>query len=194
MAHEASILATPNGMQLSYGHTVSSTPNHDTPMSNLSTLCVTDYNITTSWQACHLYGAAFDTGQWVKTLQGTRKGTRIEHPQALSAWESSEVIYRYEKPTSKVPKGYMLLPLQAPHSIAMGERITLQLLYDGKPLANVPVAYDDQTRGITDAQGRINIRLRHAGTQHFTATHTRPSTTPALDKAITNITLQFEHD
>ncbi|MCK7577697.1 MAG: hypothetical protein MZV65_19130 [Chromatiales bacterium] len=54
------------------------------------------------------------------------------------------------------------------------------------------VAYDGEPRGGTDADGRINIRLRHGGVQLISASFDEPLQDARADKAVRATVLQFQ--
>ena len=74
-----------------------------------------------------------------------------------------------------------LVPERAPDAVRAGEAMPVRLLLDGAPLAGAPVtawaraAPDRPARARTDAAGRAELRLPHAGAWLVRAVHMRPA-------------------
>ena len=71
-----------------------------------------------------------------------------------------------------------IVPLADPTSLRAGDTLTLQLLEDGKPLANfsVGVAHESDPKGTlqtTDGAGQTAVRLEKSGRYLLRATHVR---------------------
>jgi nickel transport protein len=133
-----------------------------------------------------------DGGVWAKTYDGTQKGSRADHPEALASWQSREVVCLMRNRLPQTPKGFALTPADDLAKARIGERMRFRATLNGAPLANIPVAYFGATRGVTDANGYINIRLKTPGLQQLTASHSAPSVNPGVDQTITSYTLNFE--
>jgi uncharacterized GH25 family protein len=77
------------------------------------------------------------------------------------------------EPPAALGQGLELVPLTQPADIVAGEAVTLQLLFDGKPLAAAPVTvfreagrYDGrkiEAELVTDAQGKVSLTLSDPG-------------------------------
>jgi hypothetical protein len=63
--------------------------------------------------------------------------------------------------------------------------------WNGEARAGVTVAYDGEPRGVTDAAGAINIRLRHGGRQLISAGFDEPIESDEADSAVHATVLQF---
>jgi hypothetical protein len=64
---------------------------------------------------------------------------------------------------------------QDPTELAPSEKLRLLVTLAGRPKAGVSVAYDGETRGVTGANGLINLKVRHGGTQVVSASIEEPS-------------------
>jgi hypothetical protein len=58
--------------------------------------------------------------------------------------------------------------------LAPGDKLRLLVTLGGRPKAGVSVAYDGDTRGVTGANGLINLKVRHGGTQLIAASVLEP--------------------
>ena len=68
------------------------------------------------------------------------------------------------------------------------------MTFKGDPVAGVPVAYFDSTRGVTDSGGRINIRLGRGGMQLIKASLTVPGDGIKTDEIRFNAAFVFDID
>lgn len=135
------------------------------------------------------------SGYWSKTPWETKNVPKNEAPGALKSWlalESLLLIERWNVALAKpAGSGLELLPTADPFLLKPGDKLVVRATHDGKPLAEAPVAYHGETRGTTDADGRIAIRLRHRGVQLIsTSLETRLNDGKA-DREIRSATLQF---
>jgi nickel transport protein len=73
-----------------------------------------------------------------------------------------------------------------------GDKLRLLVMLDGKTVAGAAVSYDGRLRGITDENGRINIRIRRAGLQMIQATLSLPYPGPEADETVHTTMLNFE--
>ena len=135
------------------------------------------------------------SGVWTKSTQGTRNlpPAQVEHP--LASWRSVESTkgIRVWLPALAGPltRELELAPAGDPFRIAPGDKLTLVAYRDGRPAAGVTVAYDGEPRGVTDAQGKVNIRLRRGGMQHIQASLETPLVGADADKLIESTALSF---
>lgn len=194
-SHDVWIVPDQNGGTFHYGHlSPEAGEAKELPFdpSQVTYGCVTASGETAKWSAgCDELVARFENGTWSKTFDGTQKGSRARHPDALTSWQSREIACFIRRPLPGTPKGFALRPVDLAEA-AIGKRLTVRATFDGKPLAHIPVAYFGSVRGETDADGFVNIRLRHPGIQQITTSYTTPNNDPAIDKTITSYTLNFE--
>ena len=92
---------------------------------------------------------------------------------------------------------FEIVPEQDPTALASGDRFTVRLLKDGKPLPDFPVglvAEKSKNGSIqkTDAQGRVSVQLDRAGWWLVRATHIERSANPDLDWESHFTTLTFQ--
>ncbi len=144
---------------------------------------------------CAQVSFRLSSGYWTKTPYDTVNKPRTEVKGALQSWLSQETVTRIDlwspaltKPT--LPGLALVLPAN-PSALKPGDKFALLALLDGKPAADVPVAYDGETRGVTDGEGRINLRVRHGGLQQLSASLETPLNEAKAETLIRGATLNF---
>lgn len=135
------------------------------------------------------------SGYWSKTPWETKNVPRSQAPGAVRSWLSRDRIKLIERwsPAFAQPLagGLELMPTTDPTALSPGDKLVVRVVRDGRPLAGVPVAYHGDTRGQTDADGRIAIRLRHPGLQLISTSVETPVGDGQADVEIAGATLQF---
>jgi len=136
------------------------------------------------------------SGYWTQTLLDTVPKPRNEVFGALRGWKSEESIKRLDgwnaaamKPLSD---GLEIVPLENPFLLKPGDKLRVQVLWQGKPRKGVAVAYAGDTRGATDSQGEVNLRIRRGGVQMVAASFDEPIKDPLADRIVHGAILQFE--
>jgi len=146
--------------------------------------------------ACAAILFELSSGYWTQTLTDTVPKPRNEVRGALRGWRSEESIKRLDAwtPASAKPlgEGLELLPLDNPFTLKPGDKLTVQVNWRGKPRRGVAVAYSGDARGVTDAQGRVNVRVRHGGVQIIAASFDEALSDPLADKVVRGALLQFD--
>lgn len=135
------------------------------------------------------------SGIWTKSTEGTKNLTPAQVAHPLASWRSVESVKGIARwlPALAAPlTGELeLVPASDPLRLAVGEKLTLIATRGGKPAPGVTVAYAGEPRGLTDAAGKVNIRLRAAGLQLIQASLETPLTTGEADKLIEATALCF---
>lgn len=135
------------------------------------------------------------SGYWTKTAYDTVNKPKNEVKGALQSWLSRETVTRIDlwSPALTKPSiaGLALVLPTNPATLKPGDKFPLQALLDGKPAVGVPVAYDGETRGATDGEGRINLRVRHGGLQQVSASLETPLNDGKAETLIRGATLNF---
>lgn len=195
-SHDVWIVPDQTGGTFHYGHRAPETGEAKTlpfDPTAVTKSCRTASGDTTGWNGtCDELLARYAGGSWSKTFDGTQKGDRSAHPDALYSWESVEIVRFVRRPLAPVTEGFALVPAGPLTKARIGKRFTFRTVLDGKPLPGIPVAYFGSTRGVTDGDGKINIRLRHPGIQQITASYTAKSSKTNIDKKVTSYSLNFE--
>ena len=144
---------------------------------------------------CALLFVATSSGYWSETAEGTVNKPKTEAPGALYSWHSEESVKLIDRwlPSAAAPLGLglELTPSDDPLKAERGDKITVRVTWNGEPRAGVAVAYDGEPRGVTDATGAINIRLRQGGRQLISAGFDEPLKGEQADSAVRATVLQF---
>ena len=109
------------------------------------------------------------SGFWIKTPYGTQNKPKTEAAPALDSWESFDMVkhLREWSPAFSNPlaDSLELVPEENPLLLKAGDKMTVRVFWRGKPRSGVTVAYHGSPRGVSAADGRVNIRLRDPGFQ-----------------------------
>jgi uncharacterized GH25 family protein len=136
------------------------------------------------------------SGYWSQTLTGTVNRAKTEVFGALRGWLSQESIKLVNGwlPALAAPlgDGLELVPLADPRTLAPGDKLRLLVTWQKRPRAGVTVAYQGDARGVTGADGTVNIRLRAAGRQVISASVEEPLADPRAERAVRATILQFD--
>lgn len=137
------------------------------------------------------------SGFWTKTPWGTHNQPKTAVDGAvLASWHSDESLKRVGtwSPAAARPlgRGLEISPQRDPFALAVGDKLSVRVTDEGRPLAGVPVAYAGEMRGVSGADGTIAIRLRRPGIQLISATLDEPRIDGQADRSLRTATLQFE--
>lgn len=136
------------------------------------------------------------SGYWTKTPFGTKNIPKNEAKSPLRSWLSYEGVKRIDAWNEELSRpaieGLELTPIRNPLLLDKGDKVRLLATFNGEPAKDVPVAYGGKTRGQSDQNGRINIRLKHGGMQLITASMTMPGDGIKADEIVHTTTLVFE--
>ncbi len=134
---------------------------------------------------------------WTHTRQGTVNAPPDSVAGPLGSWTSYESILwlgdasAWNFVPECEPARPRLLPTENPFEQRVGAKLTVRLTGGDVPIAGAVVTYHGKARGITDSDGRINIRLKRAGMQLLTATWVRSDPSGHCDEIVATTTLQF---
>jgi nickel transport protein len=136
------------------------------------------------------------SGFWTRTTEGLRNRPADELSGVLRSWESIESVKRLEAWSAALAKpltaAMEITPLHDPFAVAPGGKLRLLVTLDGAPRPGAAVAYDGETRGVTDAAGRVNLRVRAGGTQFITASFEAPRTDRRAERTLHATTLLLQ--
>lgn len=128
------------------------------------------------------------SGYWSRTTEGLRNRPPGELSGVLRSWESIEGVKHLGAWSGALAKpltnALEITPLNDPFAVTPGGKLRLLVTLDGAPRPGAPVAYDGDTRGVTDASGLVNIRVRHGGVQFITASFDAPRADGLADLTI----------
>lgn len=136
------------------------------------------------------------SGYWSKTPYGTKNLPRNEAGAAINSWLSVEAVKRIDRWGEGLARPLTgeleLAPIDNPLGLKTGDKLRLRAYFQGKPAAHVTVAYFGKPRGVTGADGAINIRLQEPGLQLVQGSMELPLNDGKADKAVHATSLQFE--
>ena len=143
---------------------------------------------------CAVLLASFSSGYWTKTPWETKNVPKTGISGVIKSWYSEESVKYVVRWTDAMPLGVGLeiTPTENPLTLTAGDKLTVLVTDNGKPVAGVPVAYSGDTRGASGADGKVSIRLRHPGLQLIETSMETPLTDGKADQSIRTASLQFE--
>lgn len=119
------------------------------------------------------------SGAWSTTAQGTRNEAPGDRPGVLRSWESFEAVKRLDAwhEALRAPLGDALEIVLRHDPFVLGRRdkLRLHVTLRGQPQPGVIVAYAGEARGVTGADGQVNLRIRTTGLQFITASFREPA-------------------
>lgn len=137
-----------------------------------------------------------ESGYWSKTPYGTKNLPRHQAGTTLDSWRSAEGIKRLDRWSPALSRPLTaeleLVPLRDPLMLRPGDKLRLRTWLGGRPAAGVTVAYFGAPRGVTDADGHVNVTLRQPGFQLIQASIERPIDDQGAAREILASSLQFE--
>jgi nickel transport protein len=154
---------------------------------------------TAPWTAsgdCAALLIGMSSGYWSKTPWETRNFPKTEVTGAIRSWLSKDSLKwlgQWAAPFARpLGDGLEIVPTSDPFALKPGDKLVVRVLLAGKPVSGAPVAYHGDTRGETDPDGRIAIRLRHGDVQLISASVEIPLGDGKADVEVRATTLQFE--
>ena len=210
-AHDLWLEPGPAGYELRYGHAPgghdgAATLTYDADFVQRA-LCRSETGQTQELPLNSGYPAHFDaacaalwveasSGVWTTTVQGTLNAPPDGLSGVVRAWRSIESTKRlaawHEDLSAPLGDGLELVPLHNPFDLEPGRKLRLLVTLGGQPQPGASVAYGGELRGVSGADGQLNLRLREAGLQFITASIRLPAGEPGVNETIYATTLHFE--
>lgn len=214
-AHYAFLLKLHGAHTVAYGHGANNTEEYDTKkvqlargirngkMQNLNIKRHKDY-VTVDDAKSSIIGIELDNGFWAQNAEG--KWINKPKPQVPGAKKGSRTL-KYavsylndREPAKPLGLDFELVPTTNPGKLKKGDKLTVQVLYKGKPLAGASVT-PDVFNGAhpvkTDSQGKAVLRVANAKFNALEASYRIPmEDTTKADSTGLSATLGFEarHD
>ncbi len=136
------------------------------------------------------------SGYWSKTPYDSKNLPKHKVDRVIDSWFSAQGVKRIDRWDTGLAQPLTheleLVPLDNPLLHKPGDKLQLRAWYQDKPAAGVTVAYFGKPRGVTDADGNIDIRLRNPGFQLIQASIELPRSDGKADKTVYASTLQFD--
>lgn len=144
---------------------------------------------------CAAFTALLSSGYWTKTASGTKNAPKNEVDDPLKSWLSFESVKRLGRWSDAfaepLTSDLEVVPLHDPFRVRPGEKLRLRITMDGKPAEGALVLAEGRLRGETDADGRVNVKLRAAGFQSIAASLRGPGDGVRADETVRTATLNF---
>lgn len=146
---------------------------------------------------CDAASAFFDGGYWSLTPDGEVNKPRTQVQQAVKAWASRQFA-KWVDARSATASSAVLgdeLELVAVGDISrarQGDKITVRVLSDGKPVPDAVVSIDHKALGESDRAGDVRVRLRTSGIETIGATVRKKEATREADVLVLEASLTFE--
>jgi len=127
---------------------------------------------------CAALFVAASSGYWTKTAWETKNAPKNGIPGVLKSWRSEDSVKRLNRWSAALAQpltqGLEITPVADPFRSGVDDKIAVRVTLAGKPRANVPVAYDGATRGATNDDGTVVLKIRHGGLQMIAASLETP--------------------
>lgn len=145
---------------------------------------------------CAALFVAASSGYWAKTAWETRNAPKTGITGVLKSWRSEDSVKRVNRWSAALARpltpGLEITPTDDPFRLGVGDKLRVRVTLDGLPRANVPVAYDGATRGATNEDGTVVLKIRHGGLQMIAASLETPLADGQADTLVRATTLNFE--
>lgn len=127
---------------------------------------------------CAALAVVASSGVWTKTVHGTKNAPPEGLTGVVRSWRSVDTVKRIEPGAGMADRpltgGLELVLVNDPAGLEVGDKLRLQAVYGGRPRPGVTLAYHGDPRGVTDAEGRVNVRVRHPGLQLLSGSFEEP--------------------
>jgi nickel transport protein len=146
--------------------------------------------------ACAASWFLTSTGYWSKTPYGTRNLAKSEAGAVIDSWLSVESVKRMDAWGNALARPLTreleIVPQGDPLRLKAGDKLRLMVTLAGRPAAGATVAYFGHPRGVSGADGLVNVRLQQPGLQLIQASLETPLNDGKGDRLIQSTALQFE--
>jgi len=145
---------------------------------------------------CAAAAAFLDGGFWSLTPDGEVNRPKDQVPQAVKAWASRQFAKWVDSssPSAGAALGdeLELVAVSDLKKAHQGDKVTVRVLYQGKPVPNAVVAIDHRPLGETDSAGETRLKLRTSGVETISATLRQKILTAEADAVVLEASLSFE--
>ncbi len=161
---------------------------------DLRSQAVIDQNTVRFQGACNCVSVFYHFGFYSFTPDGEKNVPKNKVKDAVKSWESRDFVKFLDTGTCETAFGDELEIVLGSdiHSVRVGDKITVRVLYRGAPAAAATIAYHDHTLGVTNSQGEARVRLRQGGMQFIRASMKQPLNSPEADSVVLSAGLLFE--
>ncbi len=156
---------------LHYGHATNAHGTEETVKADEIALreCVGDA------ASCELLFITLHPKYYTKTPYGTKHEPKNKVKQVVSSKKVFAFAKRIYEPKYYAPlgKGFELSLSKPYANLEVGDKLRVLVSMDGKAIKGVAVAYEDRFVGVSDDEGRVNVKIRHVGLQQLKAALTQ---------------------
>lgn len=145
---------------------------------------------------CAALFVAASSGYWSKTAWETKNAPKTGLPGVIKSWRAEDSVKRLNRWSAQLSqpltRGLEITPVGDPFRVGIDDKLVVRVTLEGKSRAGVPVAYDGATRGATNDDGTVVLKIRHGGLQMIAASLETPLDDGQADTLIRATTLNFE--
>jgi nickel transport protein len=145
---------------------------------------------------CQVVSALHDGGYWSLTPDGEKNLPKTQVPDAVKSWASRQFAKWVDAraPQARQPLGdeLELVPVTDLSRVHEGDKATVRVLLQGKPVSGAVIAVDHKVIGDTDSAGEVRLRVRSHGLETITTSLRRPLASPEADALVLEASLSFE--
>jgi nickel transport protein len=145
---------------------------------------------------CDVLSALHDGGYWSLTPDGEKNLPKTQVPDAVKSWASRQfakwVNAREQQARQPIGDELEVLPVTDLSRVREGDKVTVRVLLQGKPISGAAVAVDHKIIGETDGAGEVRLKVRSSGVETITTSLRRPLASPEADAVVLEASLSFE--
>lgn len=144
---------------------------------------------------CDAASALVDHGFFVVTPDGEKHLRKSEARDAVKSWRSRQFAKWLDARAPVAPPfgdALEIVPVTDLARARVGEKLTLRVLLDGRPVAGAIVSVGHERLAETSSAGEARVKVRRAGLESISATFRRPLGTPDADTEVLEASLSFE--
>lgn len=145
---------------------------------------------------CFVLSSFQDSGYYSLTPDGEKNLPKTQVPDAVKSWRSKQFAKWVDShsPQQKTILGdeFEIVPITDLTAIKEGDKVSFQVLLQGKPISGATLTIDHKPLGETDDRGQVRIRIRSKDTQSVSASFRRSVNIPEADSEIFEASLSFE--
>lgn len=146
--------------------------------------------------ACTVVSAFQDGGTWSLTPDGEVNLPRSKVANVVRSWTSRQyakwVDARSPAACAVLGDELEIVPVSELAKKREGDKITVRVLWAGRPVPDAVVAVAHRPLGETDSKGEVRLRLRGPAVESISTSIRRPGATPDVDADVLEASLTFE--
>jgi nickel transport protein len=144
---------------------------------------------------CDAASAFYYGGFFSLTPDGEVPLPKNEARHAVKAWESKQFAKWVDSLSNQADSilgdEFEMVPVSDIAHAHQGDKISVRVLLQGKPVSGAIVAIDDKPIGETDSAGETRVRIRASDIELISASLRRSVSTPEADAVVFEASLSF---